>query len=212
MRPCRTCARGLLCRPEYTPDEDGVKREIGAVPRVGAGPDGAQPSRPHDGGGISLVRSSAVDYLRSPRTRRSGAYEHGRPSVEQRVVLSRLVGSGFRGGARRPRSRPGRRPEAPAPRPGTRGRHRRDRPAALPPPPRVRAPAGGEGCGSCRRITKPATCHTCSDIRYPSGISRSASRSITGRGAEGRRKVVGIDASPRRVGLIGRDLQNYAVR
>jgi hypothetical protein len=39
-------------------------------------------SRPHDGGWISLVRSPAVDYLRSARTKRSGGYERGRPLVE----------------------------------------------------------------------------------------------------------------------------------
>src|SRR3990172_7756810 len=33
MRPCGTCARGLLCRSEYTGDEDGVKREVGAHTR-----------------------------------------------------------------------------------------------------------------------------------------------------------------------------------
>jgi hypothetical protein len=33
-----------------------------------------------------------------------------------------------------------------------------------------------------------------------------------GRGAGGLRKVAGIHASPCRVGLIGRDIQNYAAR
>lgn len=52
-----------------------------------------QASGPHDGGWISLVRFPAVDYLQSLRTRRSGGHEHGRPSVAQRVVLSRVAGA-----------------------------------------------------------------------------------------------------------------------